>query len=76
MSFFFPVKHYPVDLPVQHYSELSTGCDEYLSSVQSDGAGLFTLPHGEKVRGNPLACNTEFSVQILRVAYLISNNAR
>jgi len=45
------VKPYPVDLPVQDCRELSTGCDEYLSSVQSDGARHFTLPHGEKVRG-------------------------
>ncbi|XP_056110909.1 LOW QUALITY PROTEIN: protein FAM169B [Rhinichthys klamathensis goyatoka] len=45
----FKVKPYPVDLPVQHYGELTTGCDEYLSSVKSDGARLFTLPHGEKV---------------------------
>lgn len=40
---------YPVDLPVLHYSELNTGCEEYLSRVKSDGAMPFTLPHGEKV---------------------------
>ncbi|XP_058607124.1 protein FAM169B isoform X2 [Onychostoma macrolepis] len=43
------VKPYPVDLPVLHYGELSTGYDEYLSSVKSDGAVPITLPHGEKV---------------------------
>ncbi|XP_048024732.1 protein FAM169B isoform X1 [Megalobrama amblycephala] len=46
----FKVIPYPVDLPVQHYGELSTGCDEYMSSVQSDGAmASFSLPHGQKV---------------------------
>ncbi|XP_050990370.1 protein FAM169B [Labeo rohita] len=45
----FKVKPYPVDLPVRHYGELSTGFDEYLSSVKSDGAVPLTLPHGEKV---------------------------
>ncbi|KAL1256814.1 hypothetical protein QQF64_012359 [Cirrhinus molitorella] len=44
----FKVKPYPVDLPVRHYGELSTGCDEYLSSVKSDGAVSLTFPHGEK----------------------------
>ncbi|XP_073706272.1 protein FAM169B [Garra rufa] len=44
----FKVKPYPVDLLVQHYGELSTGCDEYLSCVKSDGAVPLTLPHGEK----------------------------
>ncbi|XP_016121649.1 protein FAM169B, partial [Sinocyclocheilus grahami] len=43
------VKPYPVDLPVRHYGELSTGLDEYLSRVKSDGAVPLTLPHGEKV---------------------------
>ncbi|XP_016350161.1 protein FAM169B isoform X2 [Sinocyclocheilus anshuiensis] len=43
------VKPYPVDLPVRHYGELSTGYDEYLSRVKSDGAVPITLPHGEKV---------------------------
>ncbi|KAI2653562.1 Transmembrane protein 132E [Labeo rohita] len=51
----FQVKPYPVDLPVRHYGELSTGFDEYLSSVKSDGAVPLTLPHGEKVRTNTLA---------------------
>uniref|UniRef100_A0A8C1G149 Family with sequence similarity 169 member B n=1 Tax=Cyprinus carpio TaxID=7962 RepID=A0A8C1G149_CYPCA len=44
----FKVKPYPVDLPVRHYGELSTGYDEYLSSVKSVGALPITLPHGEK----------------------------
>ncbi|XP_016405957.1 protein FAM169B-like isoform X1 [Sinocyclocheilus rhinocerous] len=43
------VKPYPVDLPVRHYGELSSGYDEYLSRVKSDGAVPITLPHGEKV---------------------------
>lgn len=69
----FPVKPYPVDLPVQHYRELSTGCDEYMSSVQSDGAmASFSLPHGQKVRTNTLACNTEFSYSVKIIA---NNNA-
>lgn len=40
---------YPVDLPVRHYGELNTGCEEYLSSVKSDGAMPLILSHGEKV---------------------------
>ncbi|XP_051952609.1 protein FAM169B isoform X2 [Xyrauchen texanus] len=42
--------YYPVDLPVKHYVELSTGCEEYLSSVKSDGAMPLTLPHGQNVQ--------------------------
>ncbi|XP_052388311.1 protein FAM169B [Carassius gibelio] len=45
----FKVKPYPVDLHVRHYDELSTGYDEYLSSVKSGGALPIILPHGEKV---------------------------
>ncbi|KAA0714962.1 Soluble lamin-associated protein of 75 kDa [Triplophysa tibetana] len=41
---------YPVDLPVLHYSELNTGCEEYLSRDKSNGAMTLTLPHGEKVQ--------------------------
>uniref|UniRef100_A0A673JNI2 Family with sequence similarity 169 member B n=1 Tax=Sinocyclocheilus rhinocerous TaxID=307959 RepID=A0A673JNI2_9TELE len=58
----FQVKPYPLDLPVRHYSELSKGYDEYLSSVKSGGAVPITLPHGEKVRTNTLAFNSELVI--------------
>nr|XP_055029310.1 protein FAM169B isoform X3 [Misgurnus anguillicaudatus] len=41
---------YPVDLPVRHYGELNAGCEEYLSSVKSDGAMPHIFSNGEKVQ--------------------------